>query len=124
MARNINIVAALAVSALCAGSAMAQTRASQADRLAYDAALKCYVANTVAASGREAVGDSAGVERYRVNANRAFDGAMALGRSMGMSNVQLNRDLDSVEARELSRMVPDAAYFRQTVAACKAVGLM
>ena len=110
-------------SAFCAGAAMAAA-AESGDRGAYAAAMKCYVANSSAASQRTQQGDTAKAAVYRANAKRAFDGAMKLGRTMGLSNRQMNGDLDETEARELSRMVADAGYFRSAVATCKGLGLM
>jgi hypothetical protein len=91
---------------------------------AYQAAMKCYVANVHAANGRKKVGDTAKAAIYVTNAKRSFDGAVALGRNMGLSNQQMNSDLDDVEARELGRIVADQDYFRSTVATCKGMGLM
>lgn len=107
-----------------AGSALAHPNADRESRQAYAAAMKCYVANTNAASLRTEAGDPAKAAIYKANAKRSFEGAVQLGRGMGLSNRQMNQDLDATEAREISRMVADKDYFVRSVATCKALGLM
>lgn len=98
--------------------------ASDGNRIAYAAAMKCFVANAAAASDRKAAGDPAKAIVYEANAKRSFDAAVKIGRIMGLTNRQMNKDLDDASARELSRMVADNAYFRNAVATCKGMGLM
>jgi hypothetical protein len=99
--------------------------ASDADtRAAYQAALKCLIANIEAEGERRDAGDQAGVARYKASGQRAFDGALKLGRMLGFGNPQLNNDLNSLESKELPLMVRDRQYFINAVAECKGLGLM
>lgn len=98
---------------------------SDADtRAAYQAALKCFVANGEAGAERRTAGDQAGLARYDATAKQSFDGAVKLGRMLGLTNRQMNGDLDATQAKELPRMVGDRAYFIDAVATCKGLGLM
>lgn len=99
--------------------------ASVADvRAAYQATLKCFVANGNALGERRAAGDQAGVARYDAGGKRSYDGAFKLGAALGLTDRQINRDLDATESSELPRMVKDRNYFIDTVATCKGLGLM
>jgi len=99
--------------------------ASDADtRSAYEATLKCFVANGSAEGDRRDAGDQEGAARYDANAKRSFDGALKLGRMLGYSNRQLNHDLQVAQDTELPRMVKDRNYFLDAVATCKGLGLM
>ncbi len=91
---------------------------------AYRAALKCYVANGEARAERLDAHDNAGAERYEVGGQRSFDGAVKLGRMLGLANRQLNHDIESAQAAELPMMVRDRRYFINAVADCKGLGLM
>jgi hypothetical protein len=93
-------------------------------RSAYAATLKCVVANGNAEGERRDAGDPNGAARYDANAKRSFDGAFKLGGVLGLSEQQINRDLDEAQANELPRMVKDRSYFIDAVATCKGLGLM
>lgn len=97
---------------------------TQDTRAAYDAALKCFVANGNAEGERRRAGDQAGAARYDATAKQSFDGAVKLGRMLGLTNRQMNHDLDAVQDSELPRMVRDRSYFLDAVATCKGLGLM
>ncbi len=98
---------------------------SDADtRAAYQAALKCFVANGNAEGERRRAGDQTGAARYDATAKQSFDGAVKLGQMLGLSNRQMNDDLDAAQATELPRMIKDRAYFIDAVASCKGLGLM
>jgi hypothetical protein len=98
---------------------------SSADtQAAYQAALKCYVANGEARAERLDAGDKAGAERYYASGQRSFDGALKLGRMLGFANRRLNHDIDGTQAKELPLMVRDRKYFISAVADCKGLGLM
>ena len=101
-----------------------QAATAQDTRAAYDAALKCFVANGNAEAERRDAHDAAGAARYDATGKQSFDAAMKLGRMLGLANRQLNHDLDAIQAAELPRMVKDRVYFINAVAVCKGLGLM
>lgn len=111
-----------AVAAL-AGLASAQSPAS-ADQRAYEAALKCFVANGHASGLRTRAGQTSLAAAYDASARTSFDAATRLGRRLGYSGQRIDQDFGIVQARELPQMVTDTAYFRQAVATCRALGLM
>lgn len=116
-------VALASAVAMLAGSATAQSQAA-GNRAAYDVALKCFVANGKAKEDRRGAGDASGAARYDTQAKHAFDTAVLLGTALGYSNDQMNRDIGSTLDRELPLMVRSPEYFRQSVADCRAYGLM
>ncbi len=96
----------------------------QNTRAAYDAALKCFVANGNAEGERRDAGDHEGAARYDASGKRSFDAAVKLGQMLGLTNRQMNHDLDTAQAIELPKMVKDRDYFIDAVATCKGLGLM
>lgn len=122
MARNY--IASFAVLVVLATAVPAGATQANADRSAYDSAIKCLVANSRAKSMRLRAGDEPGAARYDTQARQTFDVVVRLGHGMGLSNERINGDLDTMMDRELPLMVQDDAYFRQTVANCRAMGLM
>lgn len=121
MARFVRVLLAAASVAALAGPAVAS---DTGDRAAYGYAIKCYVANAMASDDFERKGNSARSAVYEANAKRSFDGAVTIGRKLGYSNRQLNQDLDRAQSEEMPHMVRDAAYYRDAIATCKALGLM
>ena len=119
----MRVIAALSLAFLLAAHG-SQAATTQDTRAAYDAALKCFVANGNAEGERRDAHDAAGAARYDTTGKQSFDAAMKLGRMLGLTNRQLNRDLNAVQATELPRMVKDRAYFIDAVATCKGLGLM
>jgi hypothetical protein len=93
-------------------------------RAAYEATLKCYIANGNAEGERRDAGDQAGAARYDASARRSFDDAFKLGGVLGLTDQQVNHDLDTTQAAELPRMVRNRDYFIDAVATCKGLGLM
>ncbi|WP_150131397.1 hypothetical protein [Caulobacter mirabilis] len=122
MARNFSAV--FAVLAVLTAAPPADATQAGANQLAYNSAIKCLVANSRAKSMRLRVGDETGAARYDTQARKTFDVAVRLGRGIGLSNERINGDLDAMMDRELPLMVQDNAYFRQTVADCRTMGLM
>ncbi|MDP1735992.1 MAG: hypothetical protein Q8L23_00975 [Caulobacter sp.] len=120
--------AALAVAcALCAGPAAAQSGAdatARANRMAYDAAMKCFVANGHAIGLRERAGDTVKAAYYETRARLSFDTAMKLGAVLRLSGSRIDQDFRLAQTRELPPMVTDETYFLDAVATCKALGLM
>lgn len=97
---------------------------SSANRTAYAASLKCFVANGNAAGQRRDVGDAAGVRRYEAQATTAWQTSIRLGRQLSYSDAQMQADRARALDQELPRMFRDEAYFRETVATCRGLGLM
>ncbi len=93
-------------------------------RSAYEATLKCFIANGNARRERLNAGDQEGADRYDASGERSYDGAFKLGGVLGLSDEQINRDLKEAENKELPRMVKDRSYFIDAVATCKGLGLM
>ncbi len=121
------LVAAMLTICLIGAScpAIAQDDAqARANRIAYDAARKCAVADILAADDRHDVGDAAKEEAYRAKSRVAFDAAYALGAKLGLTDKQIGRDMDFAQASELPHMLRDKAYFMQAAAMCKALSLM
>lgn len=119
-AKRVALVTAVS---LCLTSPSNAVSVSQV-RAAYEATLKCFVANGNAGAERLRAGDRAGAARYETSAKRSFDGAFKLGGVLGLTDQQVNDDLDTTQAAELPRMVKDRDYFIDAVATCKGLGLM
>lgn len=115
------MAAALAMGGVTPAAAQA---ARSAERTAYTQSLQCFVANNHAKNRREGAGDPTGAARYEASARRSFDAAMALGRSIGLSNRQMNADIGRVSGEELTRIAESEDYFRGQVATCRGLGLM
>jgi len=106
---------------LAAGSAYATP---QGDRMAYDATLKCAVANGLAKLDERDAGNAAGVTEYETKTRRSFDLAYTLGKKLGLTDKQVLKDLDASRDMEVPHMMRDRRYFLSTAATCKAMGLM
>lgn len=105
--------------------AYAQEDASQrANRMAYDASMKCYIANGVARSDAQDQRKADLAQSYDAKARQSFDTAVKLGGILGYPNIHITQDFGLAETRELPKMVADVAYFRAAASACKAMGLM
>ncbi|MFT4251425.1 MAG: hypothetical protein QM608_02960 [Caulobacter sp.] len=119
------LIATACATALLGSAASAQPpNKEQAQRQAYDHALTCFVANAHAANERKRAGDTDKAAIYLANAKRSFDGAVAMGRAMGLSNRTMNGDLDAASARDLGRFMADREAFLAAASTCKALGLM
>ena len=99
-------------------------RAEASDRQAYEAAKKCYVVAAHAAGERERAGDKDKSAFYESKAHAAFDMASKFGQTAGLTGQQISRDIEATQDREIRKLVPDEAYFRQSAANCKALGLL
>ncbi len=115
-------LAAGPVLALAPVGASAQT--GVATREAYDSAMQCFVANMTAAGQRREKGDTEKGALYEANARRSFDGAVNLGKALGLSGAAVRHDFDDALAQDMPKMVHDQDYFVQTVATCRGLGLM
>jgi hypothetical protein len=119
----VRIVVALSLSfLLMANEADAAT--AQGNRMAYDATLKCAVANGLAEQDERDAGHAAGAAEYETKTHRSFDLAYVLGAKVGLTDQQVLHDLDAAREIELSRMMRDRSYYLSTVSTCKAMGLM
>lgn len=96
----------------------------RANRMAYDAAIKCFVAASVATGEREDAGDRDAATRYEHSARKSFDTASALGEKLGFSGSRINQDFGMAQAAQLPKLVRDLNYYRDTAAMCRALGLM
>jgi len=106
------------------GMSAAIAAASDANGSAYDVALKCAVANGVAEQDEHDAGHPQRVVEFEQKSHRSFDLAVSLGGKIGLSNEQIQRDLDAAKDNELPRMMRDQSYYLGIVSTCKAVGLM
>jgi hypothetical protein len=97
---------------------------TRANRMAYDAAMKCFVANGYASDERRKAGDLAKSAAYGTKARASFDLAYAAGEKIGLSDDQISRDMDYAQETELPRFIRDQRYLLETAATCKALGLM
>jgi len=118
-------ILALALGILGAGSALAQDSATaHGNRVAYEWALKCFVANGRAEGMRTRAGDTAKAEYYKSKGHQSFDAAIKLGAILHLSGDQIDEDINATENRELPPMVTDQHYMLDVVANCKGFGLM
>lgn len=108
-----------------ATAAHAQEDAVQrANRMAYDASMKCYIANGVARSDAQDNGKADLAASFDAKARQSFDTAVKLGGVLGYTGNHITQDFGLAETRELPKMVGDVAYFRAAASTCKALGLM
>ena len=111
------------VLAMSIGAAAAQDDAvSRANHMAYQLAMKCYVASGVARGDNLDAGNTEYANIFEADARKAFDLAVKLGNVLGYSGSRQNQDFGMAEAQELPRFVKDKAYLKQTLATCKAAG--
>jgi hypothetical protein len=120
------VIPALALyTCLGVGSAAANTddAMTRANRMAYDIAMKCFVANGVARGNSRDAGDTAQAAVYEAKARRSFNAASNLGDALKYSDKRVNQDFGLAQTQELPKMVRDGAYLRQTLAICETGGL-
>jgi hypothetical protein len=115
----------LVVALVSTSQAMAQTGEGVTPRgnvLAYQASIKCFVANGSASGERQDAGDTSNAARYERGARKAFDIAVKLGNALGYSGSRINQDLGLAQSRELPKLVADRAYNAQALNACERMG--
>ena len=112
---------AIAGVVMLAGSASAS---EAGDRQAYGYAIKCFVVNAVAADNDRERGNAVRAAAFDAKSKHSFDGAVTIGRKLGLSNRQMNHDFDEAQAVELPHMVRDATYYESEIGTCKALRLM
>jgi hypothetical protein len=104
-------------------TAHADDATTQADRSAYDWAVKCFVANGSARGTSNDAGDTAKAAAFERRARSSFDTASALADKLGYTGSRFNQDLGLAQAQELPKFVKDVAYLRSTEATCKSLGM-
>jgi hypothetical protein len=121
-----HIAAALVLFVFGTGyTAFAQDDATtRANRSAYQAAMKCFVADGVAIGDARDSGDPSKVDAFDAKARKSFDIAKKLGVLLGYSGDRMEQDFGLAQTYELPRMLKDIAYYRSAAATCKALGLM
>ncbi|QLQ13277.1 MAG: hypothetical protein HZY74_08310 [Brevundimonas sp.] len=119
--RAISLAAFLAATVSAAAPATAQQ--SNLPRN-YALAIKCFVANGYARNLRRQAGDAAGADRYDRQARQSLESTSTFGTALGYDRRRVEADMNAAMDRELPLMTRDAAYMRQAVADCRAVGLM
>ena len=119
------VVLVAAASALCAGAVMAAPSTTTAtNRAPYDLAIRCFMANGLAARSRTKQGDAVGASVYEANARMSYGVAGVLGKTYGYSEQQTDANIKAMQASELPRMLKEPGYFKSTITACKTASLM
>jgi hypothetical protein len=114
----------LAVTLACTGATAQSDAVTRANRMAYDLAIKCFVANGFARGDNLDAGDQATAAVFEAGARKSFDIAGKLGDVLGYSGNQQNEDFGMAQTRELAKFVQDKSYLKKTLATCKAAGLL
>jgi hypothetical protein len=96
----------------------------KANELAYEAAMKCFVADGILTGDERERGDKAKEVTFEAKARQSFETAEKLGDVLGYSGTRVNEDFGLAQAREMAKLMYDAAYFKRAAATCKALGLM
>ena len=107
-----------------ATNAIAATPAPDANRKAYDYAIRCYVAGAVAVGDKRINPDGTLTASLKAASRRAFDTAHGMGKLLGLSRKRVSDDLDAYGRVETIAMVRDDAYFQKTRSDCTKLGLM
>lgn len=105
-------------------TAIAAPPTADANRKAYDYAMRCMVAGGVTQGdqrynpkGRNSVAIKAGMRR-------AYDALYRMGGVLGIAQADIGADFEAYRRLESRRMIGDDAYFQQTRASCQKLGLM
>ncbi len=122
-ARRI-FAATLAFSVCLAGAASAEDAAMRANRSAYEAAIKCFIANGIVAGDKREDGDKVEQAVFEGKARESFEIANKAGAALGYTGSHINEDFGLAQASEMPRLVKDSGYFKRTAAICKGLGLM
>jgi hypothetical protein len=120
-------VAVTLAALLCANASAASSTddaVTRANHMAYDAAIKCFVADAYASDERRKAGDAAKSAAYHTMSRVSFDVAFTAGTKIGFDDDKVNRDLEFAQETELPRFIRDQKYLLDTAATCKAMGLM
>jgi hypothetical protein len=122
------IAAALALY-ICLGIGSAAANSTddavgRANRMAYDSAMRCFVANGLIAGRARDRGDKQLQAAYEAKARASFDIAVNLGQVLGYTGSRVNQDFGLAQSEELPKLVGDEAHLERVKANCKALGLM
>ena len=126
-ARRLLAVALVACAWLGAGAATADSAddaVSKANSMAYEAAIKCFIADGILTGDEREKGDKAKEATFEAKARQSFETAEKLGDALGYSGTHVNEDFGLAQAREMAKLMYDSAYFKRTAQTCKALGLM
>jgi hypothetical protein len=96
---------------------------TRANRMAYDIAMRCFVANGVARGNSRDAGDPTQAAAYEAKARRSFNAASNLGDALGYTGTRINQDFGMAQADELPKLVNNAGYLKRTLATCASGGL-
>lgn len=96
----------------------------RANHMAYQSAMKCFVANGIVVSDARDARNAAKEAAFDAKAHQSFDLAYLAGHELGVSQERVTADLKAVQDVEMPKMTRDAVYFKEAVAHCKALGLM
>jgi hypothetical protein len=107
-----------------ATTAIAAPPAPDANRKAYDYAMRCFVAGTVAVSDKRLNLDATTDAAMRQAAKRAYDATYAMGKVLGFARSRVKSELDTVTAVEGRLMLRDEAFFARTRTQCVQLGMM
>jgi hypothetical protein len=107
-----------------ATTSFAAQPAPDANRKAYDYAMRCFVAGTVAVSDKRVNIDAATDTAMRQAAKRAYDATYAMGKVLGYARSRVKSELDTVTAVEGRMMLRDEAFFERTRTQCVQLGMM
>jgi hypothetical protein len=125
-----NLAIALSAVACCtsifAQSATGQTSedaSTRANRIAYESALKCFVAEGSVAGREKDAGDKVQQAAYEGRARQSFDIANALGGKLGYSGSHISQDFGLAQTEELPKLVSDPQHLKRVLATCEALGL-
>lgn len=107
-----------------ATTTIAAPPATDANRKAYDYAMRCFVAGTVAVSDKRLNIDAATNTAMRQAAKRAYDATYAMGKTLGYTRSRVKSELDTVTAVEGRLMLRDEAFLARTRTQCVQLGMM
>lgn len=105
----------------CVGTASASEQDIQR---AYEAALKCFVANGHVQATFKESGDAANARLFNERAEKSFKLAYFWGDMLHLSQQQIKHDLDQTEDTELRKLLTDSGYLTVVAMDCKHWGMM
>ncbi len=91
--------------------------------MAYNTAIKCFVAYGTARGNSHDVGDLRQASAYEASARSAYDVAERLADILGYPKSKVDQDFALAQAQELPRFVQDRTYLARTITTCGLAGL-
>lgn len=122
--RTFAICFVLALALLAPPAGASEDAPTRANRMAYEAAMKCFIANGIVTADMRREGNKMQEAAFEARARQSFEIAVKLGDKLGYSGTRVNEDFGLAQTRETVRLMNDGAYFKRTAATCKALGLM